>query len=402
MASVKVVDVTQQEEGEAARWNGEPFEERHADLHAHTERPYNAEPPNYALRSMITPKGLHYRRQHTPVPVVDEAAYRVKFGLEGQDLKPFAMSDLRGFEEQELVVTLMCTGNRRSEFNNDSDGETMGLPWRNGSISTARWGGCSLAAVLRAAGIDESVEEAGYRFLTMWGMEGYHVSVPLHKVFQRNGDCLLASRMNGETLPRDHGFPLRVIIPGYVGARSVKWLDRVVITRVEVDGMHQKGIAYKQLGPNEKVLSAVPKAHIEALPPIDHVPITSAVTSPDPATAVAPGQKLDVRGYAYSGAGLAVIRVDVSVDGGATWGQAEIERAGEEQAVRSGRAWAWVQWRYSAMVPSDARGSLKIVCKGVDDQYNQQPHDPSPIWNIRGILNTSWGQSVVRIVESKL
>merc|ERR1719373_1488722 len=146
---------------------------------------------------MITPKGLHYRRQHTPVPVVDEAVYRMKVGLQGQDLKSFAMADLRCFEEQELAVTLMCTGNRRSEFNNDRDGETMGLPWKNGSISTARWGGYSLAAVLRAVGIDEAVEEDGYHFLSMWGVEGYHVSVPLHKVFQRHGDCLLAYRMNG-------------------------------------------------------------------------------------------------------------------------------------------------------------------------------------------------------------
>merc|ERR1719409_2576617 len=107
----------------------------------------------------------------------------------------------------------------------------MGLPWKNGSISTARWSGCYLAQVLKAIGIDENAEDKGYMFLTMYGIEDYHVSVPMHKIWQRNGDCMLAWKMNGDTIPRDHGYPLRVIIPGYVGARSVKWIDRIVVTK---------------------------------------------------------------------------------------------------------------------------------------------------------------------------
>jgi len=397
MAAKKVVDVTQQAEGEAAQWVNEPLAERHADLLSHTVRPFNAEPPNYALRDMITAKGLHYRRQHTPVPVVDDKAYRVKIGFEGSELKEFSLQDLSKFKEQDMVVTFMCTGNRRSEFNTEKDGETMGLPWKNGSISTAKWSGVYLSEVFKAAGISADAEDDGYGFITLYGIEEYHISVPLRKVLQRNGDCLLAYKMNGEALPRDHGFPLRVIIPGFVGARSVKWIDRIVVTKTECDGMHQKGIAYKQLAPNEKSLSAVPKGHIESLPPIDHVPITSAITLPEPGSSVQPGTTLNLQGYAYSGAGLAVIRVDVSIDGGQTWAQAAIERASETQAVRSGRAWAWVQWKFTAKVPENAAGTLKVVCKGIDDQYNQQPHDPAPIWNLRGILNTSWGNVTLKV-----
>merc|ERR1711957_13834 len=314
------------------------------------------------------------------------------------------MDDLRkGYEEEEMVVTFMCTGNRRSEFNTEKDGETMGLPWKNGSISTARWAGCSLAKVMKAAGVDPNAEDAGYGFITMYGLEDYHVSVPLRKIFQRNGDCMLAWKMNGEPLPRDHGFPLRCIIPGFVGARSVKWISKIVVTMNECDGMHQKGIAYKQLAPNTKLLSSVPKGYIESLPPIDHVPITSAITAPEPGTCVRPGQTVNLQGYAYSGGGLAVIRVDISVDGGATWTQADFERAEEKQSSRTGRAWAWVQWKCTATIPaSTPPGTLKIVCKGIDDQYNQQPHDPSPIWNLRGILNTSWGQCVVKVNKDGL
>merc|ERR1719502_1489547 len=316
---------------------------------------------------MITAKGLHYRRQHTPVPVVDENAYRVNISMEDQQPKQFSMAELKKYEEQELVVTFMCTGNRRSEFNTPEDGETMGLPWKNGSISTARWSGCSLAEVLKTAGIEPSIQDDGYHFLTFYGLEDYHVSIPISKAFQRNGDCLLAWNMNGEPLPRDHGFPLRVIIPGYVGARSVKWISKIIVSKKECDGMHQTGIAYKQLGPNHKKLSAVTKQYIESLPPIDHVPITSAITSPDPGTCVCAGSDLQLSGYAYSGAGLAVIRVDVSVDNGKTWGQATIERASDSQGVRSNTAWAWVQWKFSTKVPDNVNGDLKVVCKAVDD-----------------------------------
>lgn len=346
---------------------------------------------------MITPETFHYRRQHTPVPVVDEQAYRVSVGMEGSELKTFSLADLRKYDEEEMVVTFMCTGNRRSEFNTEKDGETMGLPWKNGSISTARWSGCFLKDVLQAAGVDpNAVEDKGYGFLTFTGLEDYHVSIPIRKALQRHGDCMLAWKMNGKPLPRDHGFPLRVVIPGFVGARSVKWIKSIVVTKKECDGMHQTGIAYKQLAPNQKSLAVVPKGHIEALPPIDAVPVTSAITAPEPNTTVMPGGALLIKGYAYSGVGLAVIRVDVSVDGGNTWDQAEIQRASESQRVRSGRAWAWVQWQYNAKIPENVSGKFKIVCKAIDDQYNQQPHDPAPIWNLRGILNTSWGNVTLR------
>merc|ERR1719188_903502 len=112
---------------------------------------------------------------------------------------------------------------------------------------------------------------------------------------------MLAWKMNGASLPRDHGFPLRCIIPGFVGARSVKWIDRILVMKKEVEGMHQTGIAYKQLAPNQKNLSAVPKADIAAIPSVDHVPVTSAITSPDPDATVTPGDALTIMGYAYSG-----------------------------------------------------------------------------------------------------
>jgi len=164
--SKKVVDITQQAEGEAEQWINEPLHERHASLLVHTPRPFNAEPPNSALRSMITPKGLHYRRTHTPVPVIVEDDYRFAVKREDGNAREttFSVSDVKRHKEKEVAVTLMCTGNRRNEFNNDTDGDTMGLPWLNGSISTARWTGVALADVLATAGESfAEAEAAGYR-----------------------------------------------------------------------------------------------------------------------------------------------------------------------------------------------------------------------------------------------
>lgn len=367
----------------------------------HTARPFNAEPPNSALKTIITPEKLHYRRTHTPVPVIDESAYSFTIGLEGEEPKRFNLADVRRCKQREIAVTLMCTGNRRSEFNTEQDGETMGLPWKNGSISTARWTGSPLRDLLKEAGFDsELLEDKGYRFMTLKGVEDYTIAIPMRKGFAKDGDVTLAYMMNGHEIPRDHGYPLRVIVPGLVGARSVKWLGSVTITKNEHEGMHQTGIAYKQLAPNIKTLVGVSKQYIHDLPPIDHVPVTSAVTSPEPGATVVRGERINVTGYAYSGAGLAIIRVDVSLDGGKTWQQAEFQRAAEEQSSRSGRAWAWVQWQLSAVLPKDGPNDFSIFCKAVDDQYNQQPHDPTSIWNIRGILNTSWGQTKVKVGSS--
>ena len=389
-------DPTQQSEGAASRWKDEPLAERHPALVCHTKRPFNAEPSNRALQEMITPKGQHYRRTHAPVPVVDAEAYRLSVGLEHAAPRGVGLAELRRAHAfKEVAVTLMCTGNRRGEFN--AHGSTAGLPWKNGSISTARWGGAPLSSVL--APLRGVAEANGYRFVTFWGMEDYHVSIPLAKVFAPGGgDVLLAYSMNGAPLPRDHGFPLRVIVPGFVGARSVKWLAKVVVSRKEVEGMHQTGIAYKQFGPNVKKIAAVTKPMIATAPPIDHIPVTSAITQPEPGSAVRRGAPLTVKGYAYSGAGRAVFRVDVSLDGGATWAQAALTRAAKEQGVRSGQAWAWCQWQLEATVPEGA-DALRTVCKAVDDQYNQQPHASAPIWNVRGILNTSWGSVDVRAVD---
>jgi len=400
----KFHDPTQQAEGKAARWINEPIHERHPSLIVHTKRPFNAEPSNLALQEMYTPKGQHYRRTHAPVPLVDNEKYRLSLQIEQDDkvrmeIKSISLADIKRTIQKQISVTMMCTGNRRGEYN--AYGSTMGLPWHNGSISTAKWKGAALKQVLNDAGIYYAdMVKRGYAFLTFWGMEDYHISIPLEKAMNVNGDCILAHAMNDEPIPRDHGAPLRGIIPGYVGARSVKWIDKIIIMKQPVEGMHQTGIAYKQLPPNYKKLSKALKPMIAEAPPIDIIPVTSAVTGPDHQSSVIRGQMHTVKGYAYSGGGRAVFRVDVSTDNGKTWNQAKLKRA-DAQGIRCNKAWAWSQWSYDFKVPHNVK-ELNICCKAIDDQYNQQPHNVEPIWNMRGILNTSWGKVTVKTHGSML
>ena len=157
--------------------------------------------------------------------------------------------------------------------------------------------------------------------------------------------------------------------------------------------MYYIGIAYKQFGPNYKSLAKIPKSMVREYPPIDIIPVTSACTFDD--KMVRCGDEISLCGYAYSGGGRAIVRVDVSIDNGKTWDQAKLIRANNNQGIRSNKAWAWTQWRYPLKINNDLN-ELNICCKAIDDQYNQQPHTVAPIWNVRGILNTSWGRVNVK------
>eukprot|EP00483_Globobulimina_turgida_P010484 UN10505 len=148
---------------------------------------------------------------------------------------------------------------------------------------------------------------------------------------------------------------------------------------------------------------------VQEAPPIDIIPVTSAITYPDNDSVIKiervqdEEQMMDIRGYAYSGGGRAIIRVDVSIDNGKTWSQAKLRRA-RKQNIRSNKAWAWCQWSHESRIPKEVGDmkELNICCKAIDDQYNQQPHNVEPIWNVRGILNTSWGRTNVKTIRSRL
>lgn len=363
---------------------------RHPALRINSQRPFNAEPPPELLtENYITPNPIFFTRNHLPVPNVDPDTYRLHIvGAPGGQSLSLSLDDLYKFPKHEVTVTLQCAGNRRAEMNKVK--AVKGLEWRTGAISTARWAGARLCDVLAQAGHRPRETEAHVCFE---GLDSdptgtaYGASIPLARALDPEAEVLLAYEMNGQPLPRDHGFPVRVVVPGVVGARQVKWLGRVSVESEESHS-HWQRRDYKGFSPSVDWDTV----DFDQAPAIQELPVQSAITEPQDGATVESGE-VTIKGYAWSGGGRAVIRVDVSIDGGLTWQEAQLE--GEEQCPQ--KAWAWRIWHLTAQVPAEQK-ELHVVCKAVDDSYNVQPDTVAPIWNLRGVLSNAWHRVRVHVV----
>ncbi|MEE6471518.1 hypothetical protein FKM82_009291 [Ascaphus truei] len=363
---------------------------RHPVLKVNSLKPFNAEPPPDMLTErFITPTELFFKRNHLPVPEIDPDQYQLiverPLGAGEGRLLSLSLSDLKTkFPRYEVTTTLQCAGNRRSEMT--AVKPVKGLDWGIAAISTARWAGARLGDVLQDAGYTKDTPQAQH--VQFEGLDrdltgtSYGASIPFEHAMSREREVLLAYEMNGEALPRDHGFPLRVIVPGVVGARNVKWLGRVIVS-VEESSSHWQQNDYKGFNPSVDWDTV----DFTSSPAIQDLPVQSAITDPRPGQKVTLNDEgeLTVKGYAWSGGGREVVRVDVSLDGGKTWRVAEL--TGEEQ--KAGRAWAWKLWQLNAPLP-DEDTDITIICKAVDLSYNVQPDTVAPIWNLRGVLSNAW------------
>ncbi len=348
----------------------------------HEADPFNAEPPPQALAGHgVTALDTFYVRGHGPVPALDPRAWRL--AVEGlvEDRLELTFEELRDgrFPERELVATLQCAGNRRAGLIavRDIPGEA---PWGPGATGTARWTGASLGDVLAAAGVEDAARHVAFvgadRSEEAEPPQRYGSSIPLEKA--RGPEVLLAYGMNGEALPPVHGAPLRLVVPGYIGARSVKWLERIEVRSEPWDGFFQ-ATTYHLLGPDQEEGPGVGL-------PLGEVALNSAALSPVDGTEV-PAGKVEVRGYAFAGGVRSVERVDVSADGGETWVQADL---GEDQ----GR-WAWRTW--TTEVEIDGAGEREILSRAWDSAANLQPERPESVWNPKGYVNSSWGRVRVSV-----
>jgi sulfite oxidase len=362
---------------------------RHPGLKFHGEKPCQAEiPPAMMMDSWVTPADLWFIRNHHPVPDIDVQEF--KLSLDGLGMKEVKLStkELRErFPATEVVSTLQCGGNRRSGLN--AHKKTSGIAWGIGAISTARWKGVLLRDVLINAGMltSESARKMGVNHIHFYGHDGCQASIPIEKALDPFGDVLLAYEMNGEPIPREHGFPLRVIVPGVVGIRNIKWVTSIRASDVEVEGPWQRGIAYKGFSPSRESVKDLDDSAIERVLSIQETPVQSCIVEPINGSKT----ELDsvtVRGFAYAGGGKGIVRVDVSIDGGENWVDATLGE-GAEQNMR--RAWAWTFWSVDIDIPESLHGKeLDIVVKATDASYGCQPETPKSIWNLRGLVNNSW------------
>ncbi|RLV62542.1 hypothetical protein DV515_00019207 [Chloebia gouldiae] len=325
----KVGELSPEEAAPPPADTGDPFAgdpPRHPALRVNSWKPFNAEPPPELLtRSFLTPNELFFTRNHLPVPSVEPGSYRLRVEGPGGRSLSLSLAELRQrFPKHEVTATLQCAGNRRSEMSRVRP--VKGLAWDIGAISTARWGGARLRDVLLAAGVgDNTGDDTGDDnewHVCFEGLDAdasgtpYGASIPLKRALSAEAEVLLAYEMNGQELPRDHGFPVRVLVPGVVGARSVKWLRSVAVSAAESPS-HWQQKDYKGFCPSVDWDSV----DFGAAPAIQELPVQSAITEPRPGAAV-PAGELTVKGYAWSGGGREVVRV--SGDGGWAGGVGEL------------------------------------------------------------------------------
>ncbi|KAL4433958.1 hypothetical protein ABPG75_000399 [Micractinium tetrahymenae] len=357
-----------------------------------SQKPMNSETPMELLAaSIVTPNELFYVRNHLPVPQVDPAAYRLRIEGEGVRSLELSLEELKTkFKRHTITATLQCTGNRRNEFNRTGR-VVKGLEWEGGSISTAVFTGVRLRDVLLAAGLEDDDPEVQH--IQFEGLDAdmagatYGASIEVDKAMSPHGDVLLAYEMNSAPLPADHGFPLRAVVPGVAGCRSVKWLGKIVASSEESHSFWQRR-DYKAFGPN----TDWDNVDWDAAPAIQAMPVTSQICEPA-VGAVVEDDEVTIKGYAWSGGGQGIIRVDVSADGGKTWHNAELQKVPQKR----GRGWAWALWQATIPLPKGFTGQLELVCKATDENYNTQPENAAPIWNLRGVNCNSWHRVPVTV-----
>ena len=321
--------------------------------------------PLEALAYDVTPVGMHYLLIHYDVPLVDTATWRLE--VDGAVDRPVSLTldDLRARATVTREITFECAGNGRALL----DPRPISQPWLNEAIGTGSWTGTPLKSLLVDAGLADGAVEVLFTGLDR-GIEGdveqaYERSLPLAEAL--GDDVLLAWGMNGAPLPPQHGFPLRLVVPGWYGMTNVKWLSRVTVLEQPFTG-YQNARGYR--------LRQDPDEEGE---PVDRMVVRALMTPPgipDFATRrrFAERRPYTITGRAWSGAG-AIEAVEVSADGGATWAPADLAPAPGPHA--------WQRWTFEW--EPDAPGDHELCCRATDSAGNRQPLDPP--WNLGGYAN---------------
>jgi sulfite oxidase len=353
---------------------------KRADLIVHEREPFNAETGLAALaEGPVTATDAFYVRGHGAVPQIDPATWRLQVrGLVERELDLSLTTVREAFREREVTATLQCAGNRRAGLIaiRDIPGEA---PWGPGATGTAVWRGVALAEILALASPLDGAAHVGFEGADVSPearpAQRFGGSIPLDKACRR--EVLLAWAMNGDPLPAVHGAPLRVVVPGYIGARSVKWLARIEVRSEPWDGYFQD-VAYRLL-PEDGTPG--PGAGM----PLGLVALNADVLSPADGATVAPGP-VEVRGYAFAGGERHVARVDVSIDDGASWAQAQL--------LDDLGPWAWRHWRTTVDL---AAGEHEIVVRAWDSSAATQPEHEAALWNPKGYVNNACPRVRVRV-----
>ena len=336
------------------------------------DRPVNAETPPELLDDAITPTNRHFIRNNGLVPP-DTAADGWTLTVDGLVDTPLELSiaELQDrFEVVTMALTIECGGNGRAFFEPPASGNQ----WTYGAVACSEWTGVRLKDVLEAAGVQSNVVYTAH-----YGADE-HLSgdpeklpisrgLPIEKALTDN--ILIAFQMNGTDLHPMNGAPLRLVVPGWPGSCSQKWLTRIELRDVVHDGPKMTGTSYRVPGYPVAPGTEVPE---EDFVIIERMPVKSLVTFP--ANGADSGMETEVRGHAWSG-DRAIERVDISIDFGATWQQAELDSPANDGA--------WQNWRSNVTFPK--AGYYEVWARATDSEGVSQPFAID--WNPKGYLNNS-------------
>jgi DMSO/TMAO reductase YedYZ molybdopterin-dependent catalytic subunit len=322
--------------------------------------------PLEALRHELTPVGLHYLLIHFDIPAVDVDTWRLEVGGLVDRPATFTLDELKARPTRSLAVTLECAGNGRALL----EPRPLSQPWLTGAVGTAEWTGTPLAPILEEAGLHADAREIVFTGLDR-GIQGdvphpYARSLPVAEAMR--DELLLAWAVNGEPLPPQHGYPLRVVVPGWYGMTHVKWLASITVIDQEFDGW-QQSVAYHMRQSEEEVGAPVTRIQPRALMVPPGVPdFFMRVRHLD-------AGPCRLEGRAWSGWGP-IEHVEVSVDGGETWDKAQLGKAPSE--------FAWRGWTFEW---NATPGEHVVCCRASDAAGNVQPDDAP--WNFDGLCNNA-------------
>jgi sulfite oxidase len=333
-----------------------------------SSRPVDLETPVALLNDDITPVPHFFVRTHHDEPAINAGSWRLL--VEGLVEKPhtWTLAELKKLPRHEVVAVLQCSGNGRAFFRP----RVPGVPWERGAVGQARWAGARLADVLKAAGLRPDalhVVLQGEDRPVLPTTPRFGRSIPLSKAL--HPDTLLAYEMNGEPLPLLHGHPVRAVVPGWVGDDWVKWVTHIKVQREPFEGFFYR-TAYRYPTVPVQPGAAVPP---EAMAPMDEMVVKSLITSPLEGSRV-PRAPLPIRGMAWTGGEARVVQVEISVDDGNTWQNAQL--------LGEARPYAWRRFALDWNPPSNHPGGfLRLRARATDDRGHQQPIEPAP-WNPSG------------------
>jgi sulfite oxidase len=354
-------------------------------LKVHSRFPFCAESPSDQLvENFYTPESLFFVRNHYGIPdAVDVKKYKVKlFSSVGKEKEiNLSLDDLKKkYKKNTIDSIVMCTGNRRSHMSEETGMKAKGLEWHVGAISNGKWSGVLVRDVLRDLGYNENNAKGLHLIAT--GMDkdfqgkNFNISIPLEVALDKENNVMLAYEYNDSDIPFEHGYPLRLIVPGYVGVRNAKWLKSIEIA--DHESTHPSHTRDYRIVPKGVDWD---KADFSKLAPVYKLVTNSVIVQPKDGESLKDSFK--IKGWALGYQGSKLAKIELSFDEGKTWVPVDKVQFHEQ----GGKVYGWTLWEYDYQ--GKDKGTKSIWVRAEDSMGNKQPLTSDEIWNVRGLMNNA-------------